>query len=134
MKTKRTLTMEEADQILQTQVIYRYDAEWNIAICTLCHSAVTGKGLMKHAHSIHKLTYHDYRPSIDALRMKSLPHRLADFPQPANGTPVIAGLKVHEGFECIVCHYLTTSKELIARHMNKHPIAACSYCPVKLQV
>src|SRR5579859_6129773 len=45
-----------------------------------------------HAHWIHHISRHDYKPCIDALRTKSLPHRLADFPRPTNGTPAIVGL------------------------------------------
>ena len=134
MKSQTSLTIEDADRILQARMIYQYDTEWNMAICTLCCSAVAGKSLRAHANRFHKISYRDYRPSLDALRTKSLPNGVADFPRPANGTPAIAGLKVHDGFECVICHYLTTSKDLIMNHINKHPIAAHSYCPVKLQV
>jgi len=90
--------------------------------------------LQRHAHENHQLSYRDYKPCVDSLRTKSLPNTLADFPHPPHGTSAVAGLKVHGGFECVVCHYLTTNEKTVKQHTKTHLDDMGSYRTVKLQV
>ena len=114
--------------------LYRHDTEWKVAICTLCQHAVAGKTLQRHANSIHKIPYVEYKPCIDALQTKSIPYTLAEFPNPANGIAAITELKVYEGLECCMCSYLTTSKTLMDKHAKMHPGTTDYFRPAKLQV
>jgi hypothetical protein len=134
MKSKPALTVQEADEILEAQTIYRYNSEWNIAICTRRQHAVAAKTLLRHTNENHHISHCDYKPVLDALQTKSLPYSSANFPHPPNGIPAIPSLKVYDGFDCSLCDYLTTSKISIRNHATKHSGVTDYSRPVKLQV
>jgi hypothetical protein len=66
IKKPCTLSVEQADQILQAQSIYRYDREWNVAICARCHFAIGENTLAAHTRT-HNLSARDYGSCIQAL-------------------------------------------------------------------
>ena len=132
-KKSNTLTIEQADRILQDQSIYRYDREWNVAICAHCRFAVGENTLAGHART-HNLSARDYGPCIQALQTKNLPKTLADFLRPSNGIPPIVDLHVNDGFSCSLCSFMTRSKSLIKEHGIKHPGIKDYRREVKLQV
>jgi Orsellinic acid/F9775 biosynthesis cluster protein D len=133
MKTPSTLTAEEADRILEAQTPYRYDQEWNVAICTHCKYAVGRNTLADHARS-HDIYFKDYKSCVQALQTKEVRKTLADFLRPSNGIPPIAGLKIDDGFSCTRCNFLTKNKGLIKEHGKKHPGIRDYRREVKLQV
>jgi hypothetical protein len=134
IKIPRTLTLEEADRILQSQIPYRYDREWNIAICAQCQYAIRGTTLAIHARVCQKKYIKEYESCVLALQTKNVRKTLTDFPRPPNGIPPIAGLKIDDGFGCTLCNYLTKSKSLIKEHGIKHPGIKDYHREVKLQV
>ena len=107
-----------------------------MAICTICHIGIGFNTLIRHARGNHGIPYKEYKPSIDALLTKStaLLNTSADFPLPPNGTAMIVGLTVHDGFECIICHYLTTNEQLMRQHKSIHSDVVNYIRSVKLQV
>ena len=74
------------------------------------------------------------RPSMLFLLNQPLSNTSADFPLPPNGTAMIVGLTVHDGFECIICHYLTTNEQLMRQHKSTHSDVVDYIHSVKLQV
>jgi Orsellinic acid/F9775 biosynthesis cluster protein D len=135
MKKQLTpLTDEEADRILEAKTVYRYDSEWNIAICTHCQYAVPGDSLADHAVSKHRIFYKDYHLPVQALYIKSIVMSIVDFPRPSNDAPPIPGLKMINGFGCSLCNFLTKNKDYMRKHGRKHPGITDYTRLVKLQV
>jgi hypothetical protein len=132
-KKSNTLTIEQADRILQDQSIYRYDREWNVAICTHYYFAVGENTLAAHART-HSLSARDYGSCIQALQTKNLPKTLADFLYPSNRIPPIVDLHVNDRFSYSLCSFLTRSKSLIKEHRIKYPGIKDYRREVKLQV
>jgi hypothetical protein len=91
LKKLYTLSIEEADRILQDQSIYRYDREWNIAICAYYHFAIAGNTLAAYARR-HKISYRDYESIVQALLMKNIRKTLADLSRLSDGIAPIEGV------------------------------------------
>jgi hypothetical protein len=136
MKKQLTLlTDEEADRILEAKTVYRYDREWNVAICTHCQYAVPGDNLADHMVKNHRVFYEDYHLPVQALYTKSVVMSIADFPHPSNGIPTIPGLKMIDGFSCSLCNFLTKNEDnMRKKHRRKHPGITDYTRLVKLQV
>jgi hypothetical protein len=95
MKISSTLTVEEADRILETQTVYRYDREWNVAICIQYQYAIRDDNLRFYARSTHEIFYKDYASCIQALQIKLVSKTLADFSRLLNRILSIASLKTN---------------------------------------
>jgi hypothetical protein len=132
-KKSNTLTVEQADRILQNQLIYRYDWEWNIAIYAHYRFAIEENTLADHART-HNLSVRDYESCIQALQIKNLLKTLADFSRSSNRIPPIVDLHVNDRFSCSLYSFLTRSKSLIKEHRIKHPGIKDYRREVKLQV
>ena len=121
-KSKRkygSLTQNEITYILDRQDLVRYIQRHEMIVCLKCNHGVAFNNLSTHLHT-HKIPHHVYNPIINALR--HLPHRetIQDFPHPFNEEPPIQGLKIIDGFQCVICEFLTASRGMITTHKCRH--------------
>jgi hypothetical protein len=125
---------------LQYQNLIRYDPEWQVLLCIKdCNTTIAARSLKRHLHKVHDMSAKQYKPLLKAISKLPVRQTIQDFPHPPNGSPLVQGLKIHEGYQCSICpHELTTSRDVATRHVSHHRrvpgasiIAECE--PVSMQ-
>jgi hypothetical protein len=119
----------------------QYNYQHQVAICSDCQTGHTKKNLKRHLSGPpHSLKKHQWKPILNALKDKPLLQSYAHFPRPANGSQSVPYLKIDDGFECNICGFVITSRQVMETGHGKCHKEDLNwdrktfYHPVKVQV
>lgn len=109
--------------------LFHFLLEQRVLICKSCAAGVVPKHLKTHIRTHHRHYSSDFRTKrsttdwvqnvlLPSLSRKPLDPLIEDLPIPAPGEEALPALRVHSGYGCTHCHFVTKREDNASRHYN----------------
>ena len=97
------------------------DVIYRVLVCSRCGKCYVRKNYERHIRDVYRLTGKAKQLMLQWLATEDIAEKESDVQPPPANEPPIDGLPVYDGYACnsIDCQYLTTSEELIRKHIPK---------------